>query len=366
MPETPDATIDQPALLAKLDQELAKAQSAEALKQLRAHFLGKKGVIAEEFAKLKTLPAEAKKAHGDAVNSLRDQIEAQFSARAHAIEEQTRAEQYAKDALDLSLDVPSRPAGGLHPLTKVGNELDGIFAGMGFSRRVGPDIEDDFHNFESLNFPPDHPAREMHDTFYLDSEVVGKANLLRTHTSPVQIRTLLSEPPPLRIFAPGRTYRCDSDQTHAPMFHQIEGLVVDRHTHFGHLKGALSTFLQHFFETDAPIDMRFRPSYFPFTEPSAEVDIRMHRKNNKIVVGEGDDWLEILGCGMIHPNVLRAVGLDPNEYQGYAFGIGLERLAMLKYGTPDLRAFFDGDLNWLRANSFRPDSIRPHASEGHA
>ena len=232
------------------------------------------------------------------------------------------------------------------------DEIIAIFGEMGFSVAEGPDIEDDFHNFEALNIPPEHPARQMHDTFYLPEKDEGLRMVLRTHTSPVQIRTMETEEPPIRIIAPGRTYRCDSDLTHTPMFHQVEGLVVDKTSHMGHLKGCLIEFCSAFFEVD-DLPVRFRPSYFPFTEPSAEVDIGCTRDGGEFRIGHGDDWLEILGSGMVNPNVLANCGIDPTEYQGFAFGIGIERLAMLKYGIPDLRTFYDSDLRWLRHYGFR-------------
>ncbi|MCH9779930.1 MAG: phenylalanine--tRNA ligase subunit alpha [Alphaproteobacteria bacterium] len=388
------------ALDGVLENSLVACTTAEQLKQLRATYLGKKGVIAGQFAALRTLGPEQKKTEGDAINKRRDALEGVFDHQGRAIAERVQREQYAAERLDLSLDLAAPVAGGIHPLTRVGEEVHAILSAMGFARREGPDIETDDLNFVALNFPPDHPARAMHDTFYLDLfPAVGQGRvpstnttkvpsnstssdkeqasappmptadkhlpyLLRTHTSPVQVRTLRNEQLPIRVFAPGRTYRCDSDQTHAPMFHQIEGIVIDKHTHFGHLKGALATFLQLFFGLDHAVEMRFRPSYFPFTEPSAEVDIRMHRDKGRIVVGEGDEWLEILGCGMVHPNVLKAANIDPDTYQGYAFGMGIERLTMLKYGMPDLRTFFEGNLGWLRQNNFVAAYPSPYNDSG--
>jgi phenylalanyl-tRNA synthetase alpha chain len=239
----------------------------------------------------------------------------------------------------------------LHPVSQVTEEIIAIFGEMGFGVAEGPDVEDDFKNFNALNIPPEHPARQMQDTFYLEAEQDGEPLLLRTHTSPVQIRTMLAGPPPYRVIAPGRTYRRDFDMTHTPMFHQVEGLMIDRRTHMGHLKGCLTDFVRAFFERD-DIPVRFRPSYFPFTEPSAEMDIGCRRGGGELVVGEGDDWLEILGCGMVHPNVLAAVDVDPEAWQGFAFGMGIDRVAMLKYGIPDLRTFFEADLRWLRHYGF--------------
>jgi phenylalanyl-tRNA synthetase alpha chain len=241
--------------------------------------------------------------------------------------------------------------GRIHPVSQVTEELIAIFGEMGFRVAEGPDVEDDFNNFSALNSPPEHPARQMQDTFYLEAEKDGVPLVLRTYTSPVQIRTMLAGPPPYRIIAPGRTYRCDYDLTHTPMFHQVEGLLIDRRTHMGHLKGCLTDFVRTFFERD-DIPVRFRPSYFPFTEPSAEMDIGCKRTADELIIGEGDDWLEILGCGMVHPNVLRAVNVDPEVWQGFAFGMGIDRIAMLKYGIPDLRTFFEADLRWIRHYGF--------------
>ena len=246
--------------------------------------------------------------------------------------------------------------GRVHPITQVTDEIAAIFADMGFSIAEGPDIETDDLNFTKLNFPPDHPARDMHDTFFFPAAPDGTRRLLRTHTSPVQVRTMLGRQPPIRVICPGRTYRCDSDQTHTPMFHQVEGLVIDRTANLGHLKWVLQEFLRAFFEVDE-VKMRFRPSFFPFTEPSMEVDIQCRRGDGEIRFGEGDDWLEILGCGMVHPNVLTNCGIDPQVYQGFAWGIGIDRIAMLKYGMPDLRAFFESDVRWLEHYGFRPLDI---------
>ena len=251
----------------------------------------------------------------------------------------------------MSLPV-GKPSGTLHPVSQVMEEMAVIFSDMGFSVAEGPDIEDDFHNFTALNFPPGHPARDMHDTFFITPDENGEKKVLRTHTSPVQIRTMINEKPPIRIIAPGRTYRCDSDQTHTPMFHQVEGLVIDKDIHMGHLKGVLMDFVSAFFETN--VDVQFRPHHFPFTEPSAEMDVRYERDGAAIKIGQGESWMEILGCGMVHPNVLRACGLDPEEYQGFAFGMGVDRLAMLKYGMPDLRDMFSADTRWLSHYGFDP------------
>jgi len=257
--------------------------------------------------------------------------------------------------VDITLPVREPPAevGRVHPITQVTDELIAIFADMGFAVAEGPDIETEDLNFTKLNFPEGHPALDMHDTFYLNAKADGSPLLLRTHTSPVQIRTMLAQKPPIRVIIPGRTYRSDSDQTHTPMFHQVEGLVIDKSSHLGHLKWILEEFCKAFFEVDR-VNMRFRPSFFPFTEPSLEVDIQCKRDNGEIRFGEGEEWMEILGCGMVHPNVLRNCGLDPDEYQGFAWGLGIDRIAMLKYGMPDLRPFFEADVRWLAHYGFRP------------
>ena len=265
------------------------------------------------------------------------------------------AERLAADKVDVTLPLRESPLerGRIHPVSQVIDEITAIFADMGFSIAEGPDIETDFYNFTALNFPADHPARDMHDTFFFPPKPDGERKLLRTHTSPVQIRTMESVKPPIRVITPGRTYRCDSDQTHTPMFHQVEGLVIDKASHLGHLKWILEEFCKAFFEVQS-VKMRFRPSFFPFTEPSLEVDIQCDRRGGEIRFGEGNDWLEILGCGMVHPNVLRNCKLDPNEYQGFAWGMGIDRIAMLKYGMPDLRPFFEADVRWLEHYGFRP------------
>jgi phenylalanyl-tRNA synthetase alpha chain len=265
------------------------------------------------------------------------------------------AEKLKADTADVTLPVRASgiEAGRIHPVSQVVDEITAIFADMGFSIAEGPDIETDFYNFTALNFPAGHPARDMHDTFFFEPKADGERLVLRTHTSPVQIRTLERQKPPIRVVIPGRTYRRDSDQTHTPMFHQVEGLVIDKGSHLGHLKWILEEFCKAFFEVPQ-VKMRFRPSFFPFTEPSLEVDIQYARVGNEIRFGEGDDWMEILGCGMVHPNVLRNVGLDPDEYQGFAWGLGIDRIAMLKYGMPDLRAFFEADVRWLEHYGFKP------------
>jgi phenylalanyl-tRNA synthetase alpha chain len=287
------------------------------------------------------------------VNLLKDRVNDALAARRVALEEAALDLRLSAERLDVTLPARPESEGRIHPVSQVIDEITEIFAAMGFTVAEGPDIEDDFHNFTALNLPPEHPARQMHDTFYLPERPDGSRMLLRTHTSPVQIRTMQAKPPPHRIIVPGRTYRIDSDQTHTPMFHQVEGLVIDRDIHMGHLKGVLEAFARAFFEVDS-VKMRFRPSFFPFTEPSMEVDIQCRRDKGEIRFGEGDDWLEILGCGMVHPNVLRNCGLNPDEYQGFAWGMGIDRIAMLKYGMNDLRAFFEADARWLAHYGFRP------------
>lgn len=338
------------------DEMLAAVNAAASvadLDEVRIAALGKKGRITGLMKELGGLDPEARRARGQALNVVKDEIAAALDLRKQCLEDAALEAQLAKESLDVTL--PARPdaQGMIHPISQTMDEVVAIFAQMGFTVAEGPEIEDDFHNFTALNIPPEHPARQMHDTFYLPEREDGSRYVLRTHTSPVQIRTMQGTQPPIRIVAPGRTYRCDSDMTHTPMFHQIEGLVIDKTTHFGHLKGCLIEFIETFFEV-SNVPVRFRPSFFPFTEPSAEVDIGCSRAGGELRIGAGADWLEILGCGMVHPNVLRACGLDPAEYQGFAFGMGIERIAMLKYGIPDLRTFFDADLRWLRHYGFVP------------
>ncbi|MDE1174767.1 MAG: phenylalanine--tRNA ligase subunit alpha [Parvibaculaceae bacterium] len=323
------------------------------LDAVRVAALGKKGRISDLMKGLGGMSAEERQSMGPLLNGLKDRIGEALAARKAELHDLKLAARLASERIDVTLPVRESPleAGRIHPLTQVWDEVVTILADLGFAVEQGPDIESDFYNFTALNFPEGHPAREMHDTFYFEPRADGTRPLLRTHTSPVQIRTMEKGQPPFRFVAPGRTYRCDSDQTHTPQFHQIEGLVVDENTHLGHLKWTLEEFLRAFFEVDG-VELRFRPSFFPFTEPSMEVDVRCARLGNEIRIGEGDDWLEILGCGMIHPNVLKSANIDPERYQGFAWGIGLDRLAMLKYGIPDLRAFFESDLRWLRHYGF--------------
>ncbi|MGY6571120.1 MAG: phenylalanine--tRNA ligase subunit alpha, partial [Salinarimonas sp.] len=321
---------------------IAAAEDEAALEQLRVAALGKKGTISDLLKSLGGMTPEERKTQGPVINGLRDTIQQAIAARREALAAAALEARLAAERVDVTLPVREGPEtrGRIHPISQVIDELTAIFADMGFSVAEGPDIETDYLNFTALNFPEGHPAREMHDTFFMQPDETGARKVLRTHTSPVQIRTMTAQKPPIRVIIPGRTYRHDSDQTHTPMFHQVEGLVIDKKAHIGHMKWVLQEFCKAFFEVDE-VKMRFRPSFFPFTEPSAEVDIQCSRKGGEIRFGEGEDWLEILGCGMVHPNVLRNCGLDPDEYQGFAWGLGIDRIAMLKYGMPDLRPFFE-------------------------
>ncbi|MBI1868656.1 MAG: phenylalanine--tRNA ligase subunit alpha [Methylocystis sp.] len=345
--------------IAQLEQEtLAQIETAAdeaALEAVRVGALGKKGAISALLATLGRMSPEERKTEGAKINALKDKASEAIAARRAVLEARALEARLRAETLDVTLPAPESgfERGRIHPISQVTDELTTIFADMGFAVAEGPDIESDDYNFTKLNFPQGHPAREMHDTFFFPPDSMGNRKLLRTHTSPVQVRVMLAGKPPIRVICPGRTYRCDSDQTHTPMFHQVEGLVIDETTHLGHLKWALEEFLKAFFEVKA-LKMRFRPSFFPFTEPSMEVDIQCRRQGGEIRFGEGEDWLEILGCGMVHPNVLRNCGLDPDRYQGFAFGVGIDRLAMLKYGLSDLRAFFEADVRWLTHYGFRP------------
>lgn len=332
---------------------IAAAADLAALEATRVAALGKKGRITGLMKGLGGLDPEARREAGARLNALKDEIAAALEVRKGALERAALTERLARERIDVTLPVRPERTGRLHPISQTLDELIAIFADMGFTVAEGPDIEDDFHNFTALNIPPEHPARQMHDTFYLPAAADGTERVLRTHTSPVQVRTMMSAKPPIRIVAPGRTYRSDYDMTHTPMFHQIEGLVIDEATHMGHLKGCLTEFCRAFFDVD-DLPLRFRPSFFPFTEPSAEVDIGCSRKGGELKLGNYGDWLEILGCGMVHPKVLEACGIDSARYQGFAFGMGIERVAMLKYGIPDLRTFFEADLRWLKHYGFLP------------
>ena len=348
-------STDLAALEASLLSNVAEAGDEAALEAVRIGALGKKGSVSELLKTLGSMTPDERKEMGPKINGLRDRITAALADRRSALRDQALEARLKAETVDVTLPLPESPAsrGRIHPISQVIDELTAIFADMGFSVAEGPDVETDFYNFTALNFPVGHPAREMHDTFFFNPDEKGERKVLRTHTSPVQIRTMLGQKPPIRVIIPGRTYRCDSDQTHTPMFHQVEGLVIDKGSHLGHLKWILEEFCKAFFEVPS-VKMRFRPSFFPFTEPSAEVDIQCSRRGGEIRFGEGEDWLEILGCGMVHPNVLRNCGLDPDEYQGFAWGMGIDRIAMLKYGIPDLRAFFDADVRWLDHYGFRP------------
>ncbi|WP_411817008.1 phenylalanine--tRNA ligase subunit alpha [Hyphococcus sp. DH-69] len=336
-------------LLAKIDS----AENAAALEDVRVGALGKKGVVSEQMKTLGKMSPEERKEMGPALNGLKTRIADAIEVKKQALEEAALNARLASEKVDVTLPIRPEVKGKIHPVSQVTEEIVAIFSAMGFDVAEGPDIEDDFHNFTALNFPADHPAREMHDTFFFEPRQDGTRQMLRTHTSPVQIRTMQSQKPPIRIIIPGRTYRCDSDQTHTPMFHQVEGLVIDKNAHMGHLKGTLEAFVKTFFEIDE-VKTRFRPHFFPFTEPSAEMDIGYERVGKEIRFGQGADWMEILGCGMVHPNVLVNCGLDPDEYQGFAWGMGVDRLAMLKYGIPDLRDFFAADARWLEHYGFDP------------
>ncbi|HEY0334757.1 MAG TPA: phenylalanine--tRNA ligase subunit alpha [Stenotrophomonas sp.] len=327
-------------LTAQALADVAAAQGPEQLEALRVALLGKNGSITAQLKQLGTLPAEQRKQAGEAINLARDTVSAALAERRQVLDQGVLDARLAGERIDVTLPGRGEERGGLHPVTRTLERITGIFARLGYELSDGPEIEDDWHNFEALNFPPHHPARAMHDTFYF-----GDGRLLRTHTSGVQVRYMhrLLESggaPPLRMIAAGKVYRSDSDQTHSPMFHQVEGLLVDEHANFADLKGTLSEFVRAFFERD--FEMRFRPSYFPFVEPGAEVDIAWQQPDGST------RWLEVLGCGMVHPNVLRSVGIDPERYTGFAFGLGVERFAMLRYGVNDLRAFFENDVRFLR------------------
>src|SRR5436305_7176895 len=345
--------------LAKLETEIldqiAAAGDEAALEAVRVAALGKKGSISALLATLGKMSPDERKTQGAAINLAKDRVSEAIAARREVLKSAALDARLKSETIDVTLPLREAPAeaGRIHPLTQVLDELTTIFADMGFAIAEGPDIETDDYNFTRLNFPEGHPAREMHDTFFFNPKEDGSRMLLRPHTSPVQVRTMLTQKPPIRIVCPGRTYRIDSDATHTPQFHQVEGLVIDKGSHLGHLKWILHEFCRAFFEVDH-VKMRFRPSYFPFTEPSLEVDIQCRRDRDGIRFGEGEDWLEILGCGMVHPNVLKNCGIDPEEFQGFAWGMGIDRIAMLKYGMADLRQFFEADMRWLKHYGFRP------------
>lgn len=357
-----------PDLSARLTAAIDAAADEPALDAVRVQALGKKGAISALLASLGKMTPEERKEQGPAINGLKTEIMGKIEARRERLKAEALAARLASETVDVTL--PLRPApeasGRIHPVSQVIDEMTAIFSDMGFAVAEGPDIETDYYNFTALNFPEGHPAREMHDTFFFEPGPDGMRKLLRTHTSPVQVRVMAQsnekpaasyitppQAPPIRVVIPGRTYRNDSDQTHTPMFHQVEGLVIDKSSHIGQLRWVLEEFLKAFFEVEN-VTTRFRPSFFPFTEPSMEVDVQCDRSGNDVKIGQGSDWMEILGCGMVHPNVISMAGLDPDVYQGFAWGMGIDRMAMLKYGMPDLRAFFDADQRWLDHYGFRP------------
>ena len=355
-------------LRAELSAAIAAADTESALDTVRVAALGKKGSVSALLGTLGSMAADERKSAGPAINGLKTDIAGLIEARSTALKGAALEARLKAETVDVTLPLPLPPTakGRIHPISQTIDEITAIFSDMGFAIAEGPDIETDYFNFTALNFPEGHPAREMHDTFFMKPGPDGVKKVLRTHTSPVQVRVMQktnekpaasyltpSQDPPIRVVMPGRTYRNDSDQTHTPMFHQVEGLVIDKDSHIGQLRWVLEEFLKAFFEVPA-VTLRFRPSFFPFTEPSMEVDVQCDRSGSEVKIGEGNDWLEILGCGMVHPNVLRNAGLDPDVYQGFAWGMGIDRLAMLKYGMPDLRAFFDADQRWIEHYGFRP------------
>ena len=343
----------------ELETEIKKASdkftNIESINEFRIKFLGKKGIISLEMKELASLSGDERKQHAEKLNKIKDSVLEIIASKTEELNSKELEKKLNSETLDITLST-SKSYGTIHPISQVIEEVITIFGDLDFFVAEGPEVETDYNNFTALNTSEHHPARQMHDTFYVETETDGMPNVLRTHTSPVQIRSMLKQKPPIRLIAPGKTFRCDNDQTHSPMFHQVEGLVIDQESNMSHLKGCLEIFLKTFFETDK-LNMRFRPSHFPFTEPSAEVDIGYTKRGNQLIIGDGEDWLEILGCGMVHPNVLENVNINSNEYQGYAFGMGIERLAMLKYGISDLRTFFDGDLRWNKHYGFSPLNI---------
>lgn len=365
---------DLDTLKTELTAQVDAAPDAAALEAIRVAALGKSGQISELLKSLGKMSPDERREKGPAINGLRDAVAARIAERKAEMEAAELNRRLAAERVDLSLPAPPRRKGSVHPTMQVMDEMVSIFAEMGFSVAEGPDIETDFNNFTALNFPPKHPAREMHDTFFMAPDANGERKVLRTHTSPVQVRVMRQlnekvpawvasgQEPPIRVVVPGRTYRCDSDATHTPMFHQMEGLVIDRAIHMGHLKWTLDTFISRFFETEGVVS-RFRPHHFPFTEPSAEMDVQCDRSGGDIRIGTGTDWLEVVGCGMVHPNVLRHCGLDPDVWQGFAFGFGVDRLGMLKYGMPDLRDMFASDVRWLEHYGFSPFAM-PNPATG--
>ena len=350
-------TIEKEALGA-----IAAAQDLAALDAVRVAELGKKGRISGLMKTLGGMSPEERQDMGPRLNGLRNRVQDAVEARKAELEEAELEARLQTERIDMTLPPRAVPQGSLHPVMQVFEEIASIFGDMGFTVAEGPDIEDDWHNFTALNFPEGHPARETHDTFFFHPQSGDAPKVLRTHTSPVQVRVMEAQKPPIRILVPGRVYRNDWDATHTPMFHQVEGLVIEKNIHMGHLKGCLIDFVRDFFEVDN-VEARFRPHFFPFTEPSAEMDVKYTKNGDSIEIGEGDSWMEILGSGMVHPNVLRNCGIDPDEYQGFAFGMGVDRLAMLKYGMPDLRPYFEADAGWSRHYGFRP-WLSPSVSGG--
>jgi len=353
--ETPESLE---ALEARVMGEIAAAADAQALEAVRVAALGKKGAVSLRMRALGRMAPEERQRAGAALNALKERLNAALAARRAALAKAALSDRLAREWLDLTRPPRPEPRGSIHPVSQVTEEVVAIFADLGFSVAEGPEIENDFYSFDALNIPPEHPARQDFDTFYMyrTEGEAGEQRNLRPHTSPVQIRAMQAQGAPIRVIAPGRVYRCDYDLTHTPMFHQVEGLAIDRDISMAHLKWVLEEFCRAFFELDG-VELRFRASHFPFTEPSAEVDIRCSWEGGQLRLGQGDDWMEILGSGMVHPKVLQAGGIDPTVYQGFAFGMGIDRIAMLKYGMPDLRAFFDSDLRWLRHYGFAPLDI---------
>jgi len=334
-------------------EKIKNVSSIKDLESIRLYYIGKKGLITVEMKSLSSLSAEEKKLKGQTLNSIKVFLEEEIKKKKSFFENNLINEKIKKEKIDFTLPARNFKNGKIHPISQSMFKIIEIFGSMGFAVESGPDIETDFNNFTALNIPSHHPAREMQDTFYIESNDNNEDKLLRTHTSPVQVRTMLKSKPPIRIIVPGRTYRSDSDATHSPMFHQVEGLLIDEKSTMAHLKGCLVDFLKDFFEIEN-LKYRFRPSYFPFTEPSAEMDVAFTKKDDVIKIGEGDEWLEILGCGMVNPHVLENCKIDSSVYQGFAFGMGIERLSMLKYGITDMRGFFDNDLRWLNHYGFNP------------
>lgn len=345
-------SIDISSIEASFESAISAAATSQEVENIRVEYLGKTGILTSQLKTLGKLEPQQRKETGQALNKVKISFTEQIDSKKQQFEAAELNAKLLQEKIDVTIPVQKANFGKIHPITQVLREVTAIFEQMGFTVSEGPEIENDYNNFTALNIDENHPARQMHDTFYVEGEDADKNQLvLRTHTSPVQIRTMKNGKPPFRFIAPGRTFRHDMDQTHSPMFHQIEGFLVEKNINMGHLKGCLQEFLDKFFETDG-IKMRFRPSFFPFTEPSAEVDIQCKKGKDSLRIGEGEDFMEILGCGMIHPNVLKNCGVDPEEYSGFAFGIGIERLAMLKYGIPDLRQFFENDIRFLKHYGF--------------